>query len=123
MTIDSSDLRRFEFDLRRATASVRMGIPAVVSRGALNIKNQLAEEMRSSRHFKGAAGSISYDLLDAGTAADIGPDKDRRGGALGNIAYFGTSRGGGTVPDPQGALDAEVPNFETALGRLGEAGL
>lgn len=123
MSIDSSQLRAFTADLRRAPASVRIGIPAVVSRGALNIKNQLAEEMRSSRHFKGAAGSISYDLLSAGTAADIGPDKGRRGGGLGNIAYFGTSRGGGTVPDPQGALDAEIPNFEQALGRLGEAGL
>lgn len=123
MTIDSSGLRRFEFDLRRASAVVRMGVPAVVSRGALNIKNQMAEEMRSSRHFKGAASSISYDLTHAGTGADIGPDKGSGGGALGNIAYFGTSRGGGTVPDPQGALEAEVPNFETALGRLGEAAL
>lgn len=125
--IDDFELRRFTADLRRSSATVRMGTPAVVKKGADNIKNQMVEEMGRSRHFKGTAPSISYDLTDAGTGAEIGPvkkmGKGSGGGNAANIAYFGTSRGGGTVPDPQGALDAEVPNFETALGRLGEAAL
>jgi len=76
--------------------------------------------------------------------AEIGPDKARAGGGrrgerregvrfnqgdfhgadgnaapLSNIAYFGSSRaGGGTVPDPQSALDAESAEFIAQLDAL-----
>jgi hypothetical protein len=64
---------------------------------------------------------VNYDLeTDGGElVAEIGPDKDLSGN-LANIAYFGTWKGGGTVPDPVGALEAEAPNFEKALGDLVE---
>ena len=67
--------------------------------------------MASSRHFGQVASAISYDLQDrAGSVeAVIGPTKGSPG-SLGNIAYFGTSRGGGTVPDPMGALEKEAPS-------------
>ena len=120
MSIDDSELRAFAVDLTRAGAGAAAAVRPVVSKGALNIKNQLVEEMSASRSFGALAPSITYDLDDDGLGAEIGPTK-RSGGAgtsnLGfgaNIAYFGTSRGGGTVPDPQGALDAEAPRFEKA---------
>lgn len=117
VSVDASDARRFAADLTAATQRVADGVPQVVERGALNIKNRMVDAMRSSVHFKGAARSISYDMRDGGFEAEIGP---RSGpgepGALANIAYFGGSRGGGgTVEDPQVALDAETPRFERAL--------
>lgn len=117
VSVDASDARRFAADLTAATQRVVDQVPKVVERGALNIKNQMVDAMRSSAHFKGATRSISYDMRDGGFEAEIGP---RSGpgepGALANIAYFGGSRGGGgTVEDPQVALDAETPRFEKAL--------
>ena len=98
-------------------------VEAIVGRGALNIKTQLVREMRESKHFKGFAQGISYDVR-SGLAfgggvieAEIGPESDGPGAGA-NIAYFGTSRGGGTVPEPSGALKAEAPKFEAALAKF-----
>jgi hypothetical protein len=111
---DVSELRKFATDLGDAPAEVALEVRAIIQHGSLNIKKQLISEMAASEHFKGAASSITYDTVIGtdGIEAQIGPDKSRGGGALANIAYFGTSRGGGTVPDPKGALEAEVPNVE-----------
>lgn len=123
MEIDTSELRALAADLRGAGDLVGKHVNAVVSRGALNIKNQLRREMRDSRHFRPVASAISYDIHRAGFSsgdvieAEIGPERGSPG-SLANIAFFGTSRGGGTVPDPQGALDAEAPRFEKALSDL-----
>lgn len=118
---DISELQRLATDLADAGVALPDAIRPVVSRGALNIKNQMRAEMAASRHFRGAAGDIDYDLEDHGLAALIGPRSGRgQPGALANIAYFGTSRGGGTVPDPQEALDAETPRFLKALGDVME---
>ena len=59
-----------------------------VSRGALNIKNDLVQDARydgSNRHFH---RSISYDLVRDGLEAAIGPEKSQ--GTLGNSLYLGT---------------------------------
>jgi len=117
--IDASELREFAADMRRYPEQLRRHIRPVVEKGAVKIKTQMREEMSRSRHFKGVTLSITYDLIDrvGGVEAEIGPLPGRPG-SLANIAYFGGSRGGGTVPDPRGALEAEVPAFERALGAL-----
>lgn len=113
VSTDTSELRAFSLDLQRAAAVALPEVREVVQRGALAIKTQMQREMRESAHFRQVASAISYDTTTSpsGVEAEIGP---RRGapGSLANIAYFGSSRGGGTVPDPQGALDAEAPTFE-----------
>lgn len=114
--IDTAELRQFAADVAKIPAELDHKIPAVVSKGALNIKTDMVDAMRESTHFKGFA-DISYDLLSAGYAAEIGPNKGGPGAGA-NIAYFGTSKGGGTVEDPQEALDREVPIFEQELGKL-----
>lgn len=119
--VDATELRTFAADLLHAAGEVVAGVPGVVTRGAVNVKNQLRAEMGASRHFRGAAADIDFDLTEtaSGVEAEIGPHSGPGNpGALANIAYFGTSRGGGTVPDPEGALEAEVPRFESALDAL-----
>lgn len=124
VTVDASELRALAADLRAIPDELARHVAPVVNKGALNIKNDMAEQMRRSTHFGQIAPSISYDTHmtsfagDGVYEAEIGPDKDRAGGALANVAYFGTSRGGGTVEDPQAALDRELPGFEQALGDL-----
>lgn len=117
--VDTSELRALSADLTRAHRAIGPNAMKVVERGALNIKRQLQTEARASKHFKGFASGINYDMSVSGgeIKAEIGPVKGHPG-SLANIAYFGTSRGGGTVPAPDGALHAEVGNVERYLGEL-----
>lgn len=119
VSFDVSGLRSLSSDLGRVPGSVQRGVRPVVSKGALNIKRQLQNEMGGSAHFGQIKSAISYDIKvdGSGVEAEIGPRKGAPG-SLANIAYFGGSRGGGTVPDPSGALNAEASKFETALGAL-----
>lgn len=123
-SFDSSEVRRLAADLSQAGARVTPAVRAVVGKGALNIKNKMVEEMRASTHFKGVARAISYDVKGNASfsEAEIGPTKGSPG-SLANVAYFGTPRGGGTVPDPQLALEAEMPNFERFINAAIEGSL
>jgi hypothetical protein len=118
MSADFSELVEFATGLNEVPAELVVEVRKVVQKSSLSIKTAMAAQMRASTHFKGAASAISYETsFDAnGMSSEIGPDKDRPGGALANIAYFGTSRGGGTVPDPVGALEAEVPVLVRFIG-------
>ncbi|MNW48208.1 hypothetical protein D3C74_255610 [compost metagenome] len=115
----ADELRAFAADLGKIAHQALPDTDAVLKKGAQNIKDDLVADARGSKHFKGMAGSISYDsMYGIGHAKyEIGPDKGRRGGALGNIYYFGTSRGGGTG-DLEGPLAREAPNLERELGKL-----
>lgn len=118
----ADDLRTFAADLGRARLSAIPAIRAVVAKGAVNVKTQMRADAAKSAHFA-IATTISYDLAVGGLAAEIGPVTGGAG-SLANIAYFGgVNGGGGTLPDPQLALDAEAPKFEQALADVVEKGL
>lgn len=118
VSVDTSEVRAAVADLTSVDSRLRPDVAGVVKKGATNIKNDLVTEMQKSRHFKGVAPGISYDMVDD-FDAEIGPTKGRPG-SLANIAYFGTSRGGGTVEDPEQALQRELPAFEKHLGDIAE---
>lgn len=116
---DTSELRRFAVDVSTAGRRAVRPVMAALERGAVQIKEQLREEMAASTHFSPVARAISYDVVArrGAVTAEIGPTTGSPG-SLANIAYFGTSRGGGTVPDPRGALGKEAPRFERAVGDI-----
>ncbi|GAA1742970.1 hypothetical protein GCM10009809_42120 [Isoptericola hypogeus] len=120
VTFDTSELDAFAAELGKAGAFTQKGVRGVISKGALNIKKQQQAEMRRSSYFAMIAPTISYDIREVSAfgggivEAEIGPVKGGAG-SLANIAYFGTSRGGGTVPDPEDALQAEAPRTAKAL--------
>lgn len=116
--IDASEFRRYQAELVGAAKKVDPAVKSVVGRGALNVKRDWNAAFAGSKHFKGLAGSVSYDTRSGvgWVEALVGPDKSRRGGALANIAHFGGAHGGGgTVADPQAFLDDEAPRFLKAL--------
>jgi len=137
---DTSELRGLSADLTKAGTQIDGKVLPVLKKGALQIKEQMRKEMSASKHFGQIAPTIGFDIhggdmFGVGVIeAEIGPDKsmsvgkasqDRFGnigpatpGHLAGIAYFGGSRGGGTVPDPVGALNAEAPRFEAALLKI-----
>ena len=119
MTDGTEELRKLAQDLGKIAGSAVDDVDAVLKKGAQNIKEEMQAGAQGSEHFKGMAGAISYDshYLVGRARYVIGPDKARRGGALGNIYYFGTSRGGGSG-DIEKPLRSERPRTEKALNDL-----
>ena len=119
---DTSDMRRFAADLSKAPERAFPRAQAATFKAAMKIKGALVADAQASTHFKGIARSIDFDMLADShmVGAEIGPRSEPgEAGNLANIAYFGNSRGaGGTVRDPQAALDEEAPKYEAALADI-----
>lgn len=115
--IEIQGARELMADLASLPTQVQREVPKVIERGAVNIKNQMRSEILQSAvgQKRGVESSITYDLHDGGYLAEIGPRKGGPG-SIANIAYFGGSHGGGgSAPDPRGALEAEAPNVEREI--------
>ena len=121
MPADASELRKLADDLDVAADKLARDIVQVMRHGAVNIKKQLIAEAGDSKHFRGMVtkGKFSYDEKFTRDRIEftIGPEASG-GGLLDNIAYFGTSRGGGTLPDPVKALEAEADRVVAELTKL-----
>ncbi|MCC3276376.1 hypothetical protein LJ753_10890 [Arthrobacter sp. zg-Y20] len=106
-----------------ASLNIVPAVRQVVSKGSLQIKNQIQRDFAGSRHFR-SVREISYDLSTSGDVVEsvIGPHVENEGfGSLVGIAIYGGSRGGGgTVPDPLIALRAEEPALLEAMGDVVE---
>ena len=115
----SDELRKFASDLEKISHKALPEVEAVLKKGANNIKEDLIDGIPSSSSWRALKGAISYDRTSSIGAIGftIGPDKARRGGALGNLWYFGGSRGGG-YGDLEGPLAREAPNLERELGKV-----
>lgn len=114
----SDDLARLAADLASAPERVMREVRQVVSKGSLNVKQQLISEAQGSRSFRSLSRSIGYELnaTSDSVEGEIGPDRSRNSSAGLLMAYYGQSRGGGgTLPDPLLALQAEEPGFVAAL--------
>lgn len=121
VTTQMSGLNELQAVLANAQRDVVPEAKKVLSRAALNVKKDAKKKVSGIRHAPAYPRSIGYDIDWDGTLgrAEIGPDKDKRQGALGNILEYGT------VNNPPyahlgPALDYEGPNFERYLGELGE---
>ena len=121
MDADLRELHALEVDLGRASGRVVDEADEVLERGALNIKDDLADSARRSKSFRRIAETISYDGKAAigSISYEIGPDRERGGAAkLANIAYFGGAHGGGGTLDLDGPLDREEPKTLRELARV-----
>ena len=113
---DVSDVYEFALGLDKSLGDVSKTMRPVVQRGAQNIKNDLQDDASDHPRFRYLPAAISYDttVTKAEIRAEIGPDKDKRGGAIANLLYFGTSKTG-AVLDINGPLDREEPKFLKAI--------
>lgn len=121
MSDGTAELRQFAIAVGRVADGAFDDVDGVISKGAVNVKGEMIADVAASPHFKGMAGSITYDSQNARNVSrrEIGPDKGRRGGSLGNIYYFGTSRGGGSG-DIEKPLRSEEPRLLAAMNALVE---
>lgn len=111
------DLSALSRDLKGSGAAVYDAGVKVVTKGALNVKNDWRARWSGLSHAPRLPDAITFDVLFrfSGPEAVIGPDKDRPQGALGNLIEYGSVN---NAPRPGGApaLDAEADRFERALG-------
>lgn len=114
--VDDSEVRRLSADLGRVPSRVVPAVDQVMKRGAQNVKEAMAEDASGHATFPHFPRSISYDREPSprGVSYEIGPDKQRTQGALGNILYFGTSDTG-PVLDIEVGIRAEAPRLESHL--------
>ncbi|MDP9145659.1 MAG: hypothetical protein M3N43_13385 [Actinomycetota bacterium] len=123
LDITVTGLRELLVDLAKAER-IQPAVRAVVQRGALNVKQDWARRWSGIAHAPALARAITYDTKETAgqVSAEIGPDKGRRQGALGNIIEFGTSKNA-PIPGGMPALAAEGPRFEKALADVAEKAL
>ena len=120
VSVDTSQVRTLAADLRQVDGRMTRHLIPVIKRGAVNIKESMQADLKGSGNagFRHVASTVNFDVTDGGFGFEVGPDKPA--GALANIAYFGTSRGGGTVRDPKEALHDEEPNLLRELEKIAE---
>lgn len=119
--IDMSEALTLASDFGHAASATLAKVDAVVEKGALNIKNVLVSDAESSGHYKHFSRAITYDRAyrPGEVRYEIGPDKFRQQGALGNILYFGTSHNG-PVLDIEIGMRSEGPAVVRNLEIVGK---
>jgi hypothetical protein len=121
ISVEADGLGVLIADLDDATAQALPEVRKVVQRGALQIKTNWARRWSGHPHYPSLGAAVSYDSdqTPAAVEAEIGPDKERRQGALGNLIEYGSVN---SAPNPGGlpALAAEEPRFAAALEDLAE---
>jgi hypothetical protein len=107
-------------ELTKAQSRSVVEVDKVVARGAYNIKQDAIRRISGHPHLPAYPRSITYDLFHwpGSSRAEIGPDKDRRQGSMGNIIEYGTTNNA-PLPHLGPALEAEGPKFARALEQLG----
>lgn len=116
--------------VRQAAAGVAFaqGADKIAAKTAFEVKKEAARivsESSQSGRLVHYPSSISYDREGFGAGGRfeyvVGPDKDRRQGALGNILEYGTSRFGPVIPHMGPALDSQAPIMDDFLAQLAES--
>jgi hypothetical protein len=117
--LDITGLRPLLTSIDSAQALTGPEARKVTSRGAYNIKTDARSRAEGSRHMPHYGRSITYDDLESpmGPVSEVGPDKEKMQGALGNIREFGSPT---SAPRPAviPAIEAELPRFEKAAEDL-----
>jgi hypothetical protein len=119
ISVDSSDARRLAAVFDEAADVASDEVHKVVKRGANNIKKDAQRRISGHPHLPHYPRSINYDTAQTrnGATAEIGPDKSKRQGPLGNIIEYGTVKNA-PIPHLGPALQAEEPRFVKALENL-----
>lgn len=116
MDWDVSEVLDLAADLGKIPGQAVKPLREVVHTSARKIRDGMRADARGHAHSPHFPGSITFETKErfGGTDAEIGPDKGRTQGALGNILYFGTSKNG-PVLNLLGPLEAETVPFQKAV--------
>lgn len=114
---DFSELDRLAVDLQEVADNAGKFVRKAVEVSARNVKDSAQKRVKGRKHFKQAAVAIDYELkgfqgfgstvLDA----EIGYNKGKPAGRLGNLIEFGAPRSGNQLA-PGGELQAALHETE-----------
>jgi len=118
--IDGPDgLQILAAELRREAQIAAAEARKVVQKGSVNIKADWRRRWSGHAHAPRLPYAIGFDtkVLGSRIESEIGPDKDKPQGALGNLFEFGSIKNA-PIPGGAPALEAERPKFERAMEAL-----
>lgn len=120
MDVDFSELDRLAADLGEVAHGSAKPLEKAVAVTARKVRNTWRDQAKGMPHAPAFPFSISYDIKKFGgfgadvISAEIGPDKGRAQGALGNLIEFG-SRNNPPQGLGHGALQANEEDFVNGL--------
>lgn len=120
---DMSELEQWTEMIQQAPVTARKQAKGVITKGALNIKNQARKNAPrgAAKHYP---KSINFDVTETndGLEAEIGPAQGRQQWGLGNLLEYGSSH---NPPHPhlEPALDEEEPKFLDAAEKIAEGAI
>lgn len=116
---DGSELAYIATSIDKASAVAAAETAKVVAKGALNIKDGARRRVAGLRHARRYPNSIDYDLYvtGRGAIADVGANKNKPQGALGNLLEYGSVKNA-PIPHIAPAAAEEMPRFEAAMDAL-----
>lgn len=118
--VDFTELLELADDLEAVAVGIAKLVPKAVEVSARNIKDHARAAVRVRRHFAQAANAIDYEMLgfqgfgSTAVDAEIGYNKQRRAGGLGNLIEYGAPNAGNQLApggELQAALGAEEDDF------------
>lgn len=129
MSFDFSEMDRLAASFDHIPSETARGLRSAIEGTAHKVRDGWRAKLAGSPHFPALPYAITYDIkvlagarFDTNLQADIGPDKRRAQGALGNISEYGTpktpGRGYGLA-----ALEEQIPDFQRGIDRAIEDGL
>lgn len=95
ITFDFDDLNRLAADLELASKDIGPFLDSAIKFTSVRVKRGAARKVSRRRHFRQAAAAIDFDVKHfKGFGAhviesEIGYDKDKAAGQLGNLVEFG----------------------------------
>lgn len=118
---DLTQLDQFIGQLQRGSHRAFPEAAKAVRDSARNIERDWWRRWSGHPHFPALPNAVTHDVREFGHTVDaeIGPDKQRPQGPLGNLIEFG-SRNNAPIPGGLPALAAEAPRLERTLGDLAE---
>jgi hypothetical protein len=125
VNLNTDAVKALASEMSGVAGRLKPAMRAVAAKGALNIKNAARASILAQtqhKYVKQYPNSITYDVTQSSgsfVSAEIGPDKGKPQGALGNILEFG-SPGRPPLPHLVPAWEAEREPFERFMGDAGE---
>lgn len=122
MADDFSELMQLSADLEAGSDTLSGYVRKAVQVTSNRVKKDAQESVKGRKGLGHASNAITYDTSESssGVAAEIGYDKGRSAGALGNLIEFGGPNAGNQLSpshDLGNALLANEADFVDGLGK------
>lgn len=123
MADDFSELMQLAADLESGGAAISANVRKAVQVTSNKVKKGAQESVRGRKGLGHAAAAITYDTTESssGVEAEIGYDKGRGAGKLGNLIEYGAPNSGNQLSPSHDLGNALLNNEDDFVSGLGKA--